>query len=203
MLVHSDEDAGHRDWSWTYFVAAGAAIFAPSASLPSEFPVQLAIAALAAVIVVLRGVWEGWRRGRILLLLGGFGLILNSTAIYQWVRVYQHIHRPRDGDEIVRDQERLHGIVRTLEYAQRIHGEYPRTIQELAERIPAVFVADLWDSTGSAECRLSYPVYVRTDDSSGYELFGRGPDCEARTTDDVRVRLSPEELAHTGLRNPG
>ena len=203
MLVPGrTEGPGHRYWDWIYFVAAGIAISAPSLALPFEYPVGYIIAVSAAIVVFFRGVWWGWRTGRIFVVLGSVGFLLNSIAIYDWFLFYQHIHRPRTIDERSRDQEKLHVIVRTLEYAKHLRGEYPPSLEDLKDWIPSVYFADLWDPTKVPGCGRIYPGYSRSQDGSRYELFGIGEDCTPGTDDDVYVNLPAEERAKVGLHNP-
>jgi hypothetical protein len=89
--------------------------------------------------------------------------------------------------------------VRTLEYAKSIRGDYPHNLKDLEEWIPSVYFADLWDPSRVPGCRRTYPVYIRSTDGLSYELFGVGPDCVARTADDVHVNIGPHERDHVGL----
>jgi hypothetical protein len=197
-----DETPGHRRWDWIYYVAAGIAIASPAGSLPFKFPIDYAIAIFAAIVVCFRGIWWGWRTGRSFLALGAIGIVLNGTVIYQWFDYYQYLHRSRTREERSHEQEKLHAIVRALEYAKLVHGDYPEALSDLEDWLPSLYFADIWDPTTPPGCRPIHPGYRRLPDGTGYELFGVGLDCATGTADDVVLTLTPRELTLVGLRNP-
>lgn len=208
MLVHDHYDSSvHHRWDWAFYVAGGFSLGFASAPafgvLPLNYPLDYTLATFAGFVVLVRGLRRGWGRGgRVFLTLGAVALMANSVLLHEWFRIHQTIRRMRLPDEISRQQERLHIIVRTLEYARQLRGEYPQTLEELEDWIPSVYFADLWDPTMLPGCMQTYPGYARSPDGLGYELFGIGPDCLERTDDDVFVGLQQEERVHVGLRNP-
>ena len=125
---------------------------------------------------------------------------LGGTLFYTW-RAYQRIVATTPPREVSRAEQVLHAMVRTLEYARSVRGEYPNTLQDLEQWIPSVYFADLWDPSTLPGCKRIYPFYSLSSDGQNYELFGLGPDCEPHTNDDVRPQLSEAESAQVGLKH--
>jgi hypothetical protein len=202
MLTSGElESAGHARWDWVYYVAAGVAISTPVGALTGEFPVAYVVAGFAALLVIFRGIWWGFPRGRVFLALGTLGLVASSVGVYGWILIQQATVARRtvsetDAATSVTEGQLLEAVW-ALEYFKTTRGHYPAQLEQLDAEIGKLGVG--WDYTAIGHPDAHY-FYYNLIDADHYVLRAHGPDAKPYTADDILPPIPEPEQARVGFR---
>ncbi|WP_202741212.1 MULTISPECIES: type II secretion system protein GspG [Acinetobacter] len=153
------------------------------------------IGVIFGVIAVIWGVLTKKSGGKVLTIIGAFGIGL-SIVLYGSLFYFGFVQRGGLYDELraQSSQIAMTSLVQAIEFYKVENGHYPDSLEILNQSLPensSVFVFDATDVSWSSSPRY---YHYELKDSSHYYLLSVGQDGEPYTSDDIlpNIELKPD-----------
>ena len=149
------------------------------------------IGVLFGVAAIVWGLVTNKQGGKKLAIIGSLG-ILFTIVIYSSLYYFGFVHRGGVYDEL---RERLaitqaNQTLQAIEFYKVRYGNYPESLAQVTNALPAESLASIYDPTSEARGKLT-EFYYQLINADQYYLLSVGPDNQPFTEDDILPSIQP------------